>query len=135
HEDQRTERTRLLDEKQQPAQHLVGIAGDDLLTQQVVQVAVGVTHGRVAFVDPASRAFVEQPANVLEVTAQRTGANTPARLARAVGQEDGTGDLEIGPARLSTCFLGTLRVSLPEVSQHVARDETMTEWLEAAPAG
>jgi hypothetical protein len=135
HEDQGAERPRLLDQEQQPAQHLVGAAGDDLLAHQVVQVAVGVAHGQVALVELAAQALVEQAADVLEVAAQRVGARPLAGLAGGVGEEEGAGHLEVGPPRLPACLQRPGLVGLPQVGDHVAGDQAVGERLQAAAAG
>ena len=120
HDDEGAERPGLLHQLQQPAQHLVDVAGDDLLRHPEIDVAVGIRHVEVALEDAASQALVEEAGDVLVVAADRVGARQPDRLRGGVGEEDGARDLPAGAVGLAARFSRCGGVGLPVVGEHVA---------------
>ena len=135
HQHQRAEGSSLFHQPQQPAEHFVDVAGDDLLVHQVVEVAVGVAHLEVALVNPPAQPLVEQAADVLVVTAQRIACGPGWRLPGSCRPERSSGPLSsrrgcgVRPASS-----GRLFIRLPGVGQHVARNQAVAKRLVTAAA-
>src|SRR6185312_1867203 len=97
---------------------------------EIVEVAVGVAHGEVAFVHLPAESLVEEAADVLEAAAEGIGARPLLSLLRRIGEEDRAGHLPVGTVGPAAGLEGGLLVGVPGVGQDIAGHEAMAERLE-----
>src|SRR5262249_2052002 len=135
HEDERAESAYLVPELEQPASDLLGTAGDDDLVEEIIQVAVGIAHTRIAFPHPKARAAPRELQDVLNTLAQGVAAGEATGLGRRVRDEDVAGDLPVTGLDRVAGRVGAGAVGLPVIAEHTVSDHVVADRQEAAGAG